>query len=366
MSILTTYIDTSEFGSLKITTDSKKKTPPLIERPRVATIAQLRNYFKKDIDEFRAKYGKEEGEAKFFHDYEPDEVHIRKDNLFMFNGACALWQYALNLGSTVANSALGSSTTLLTNANTYLYVGDGSYLSNAITGTVSINTGSTTLTTSSGSSGLVIGNNLVIATDTSLNVYTIVSGSGTSWTISPAFQGSSNVSAVAAYQITPPNHEQLALTATTNIANQVADSTFPSNPYAAQFNAITGATNASPIVLTVSGADISANDIVSVVEVLGNTAAVGTWVANPASASSITLSGSTGNGAWTSGGYVTKRNVLTMQSTFGSSSGVFTWYEWGLFNGNGANKVMFNRRTVGLGSKASGTSAALKIGMAMV
>lgn len=363
MSSLTYIVDTTLGGLFKVTMDRFRKREPLIERPKMSTLAFLREFKGVDIDEYRAKCGKEEGEAKFFFDNKPSKEIIRKDNLFMFNGASALWNYALGVGTATANTALPTPT-YLTNANAYLYVGDANYTSNALTGTASVTNGSGTITFSSSQSGFTLGlSQIVLSIDSSGQIYTIASGSGTSYVLSPVF-GGTTASGLTAYTITPPNHTQLALVATTNVANQVMDSTFPSNPTSAQFNTITGATNATPVVISGSGMDVSANDIVNVVEMLGSTAN-GTYVANPASASSITLLGSTASGAWTSNGYITKRNVMTAQATFGSSSGVFTWLEWGLFNGNGSNKIMFNRRTVGLGSKSMGTSSALKIGISI-
>jgi hypothetical protein len=359
MSFISTYIDTSNFGLVKASWDTKRKDPPLIERASFETIAMVRHFHGKDIDEFRAKHGKEEGEAKFFHDNTEDERHIRRFNMFLFNGACLLWQAALDNGTTTANTALPTPT-LLTNTNTYLYVSDGGPA--AITGTVSVTNGSGTLTSSSGSSGLVIGNNLVITGDSSSQVYTVVSGSGTSWVIAPVY-GGSTASGLAAGQITPSTHSMTTIQGSTNVASQVADAGFPSNPTTAQFNTISAATNATPIVLTGSGMDISANDIVSVVEILGNTNANGVWVVNPATTSSLTLLGSAGNSAYTSGGLATKRNVLTSQSTFGSSSAIFQWSVWALTNGNGSNRLYMNNKVIALGTKASGTSSALKIGI---
>lgn len=354
-------ISTSFFNIIgKSRLGQRNRRPSNVEVAPWKIVALRRDYHGHDIDEYRAKFGKEEGEATFFHDHEEDERKIIPHNLFMFNGACLLWQFALNLGTTSANSPLASGPTLLTNANTYLYVSDGG--PTLITGTCSINNGSGSLTTSSGSSGLVIGVSLVITTDTSSQVYTVTAGAGTSWTVSPVF-GGSNVSGVTAGYFAAPSHNNVAIPGSTNVAGQVMDATFPSNPFAAQFNAITGATNATPIVLTVSGADINANDICQVVEVLGNTNANNVFVANPASASSITLLGSAGNGSYTSGGLVTKRSVMTFQATYGSSAAVFNWACWALFNGNSTNKIMMNQRNVGLGSKAGGTSSALKVGV---
>jgi hypothetical protein len=67
--------------------------------------------------------------------------------------------------------------------------------------------------------------------------------------------------------------------------------------------AITGATNATPIVLTVaSGHGVVAGDPIFVSGVGGNTAANGTFVAGTVGATTIALQGSAGNAAYTSGG----------------------------------------------------------------
>lgn len=67
--------------------------------------------------------------------------------------------------------------------------------------------------------------------------------------------------------------------------------------------AITGATNATPIVLTVaSGHGVVANDQIFVTGVGGNTAANGTFIVSAVGATTITLQGSAGNGSYTSGG----------------------------------------------------------------
>jgi hypothetical protein len=161
------------------------------------------------------------------------------------------------------------------------------------------------------------------------------------------------------------SHGQTALSGSTNVYGQAADATYPLNAYSAQMNAITAATNASPIVLTLSGSDITAaNTIAQVFEVGGNTAANGIWLINPASTSSATLLNSSGNAAWTFGGYITTRTVFTVQATFGASNGNWTtgWNEWGVFNGNSTNKIMLNRKVSALGVKTGGTTA-LKVGI---
>lgn len=66
--------------------------------------------------------------------------------------------------------------------------------------------------------------------------------------------------------------------------------------------AITGATNASPIVLTTTGTPPATGMKVTVASVGGTTAANGTFTATFASSTTFSLDGSTGNGAYTSGG----------------------------------------------------------------
>lgn len=340
-----------------------------VEHAPVRTIALRRDFENQDIDEFRARWGKEEGEAKFFRDAKETGRVIRKGNMLVFNGACSLWQYALNNGTATANQAFPTPT-LLTNANSYMYVSDGgiSISGQQIAGTCSVNSGSASLTSStSNPANLVIGNYIVIQQDTSSGIYLITAGSGTSWTISPVYGAGTNASGSSYFYIPPSTHSQTAIqgTAGSNVANQVADSTFPSCLSTAQFNSITGASG-TPIALTVSGADISQNDICHVVEVLGNTNANGVWVAGSGTtASNIVLSGSVAGSAYTSGGLVTKRSVLVMQATFGTSAAIFQWNAWSMYNGNGSNKIMINNKIIGLGTKSGSTSSSLKVGLAI-
>jgi hypothetical protein len=71
--------------------------------------------------------------------------------------------------------------------------------------------------------------------------------------------------------------------------------------------AITNATNATPIVLTVpTGHGIAVDDYVRVTGVLGNTAANGVFRASAVAATTVTLEDSAGNAAYTSGGYATE------------------------------------------------------------
>ena len=91
---------------------------------------------------------------------------------------------------------------------------------------------------------------------------------------------------------------------------------------------VTGATNASPIVITaatrdgtldgkhagaaVSGHGLTTGDKVTVSGVLGNTAANGQWTIIVINSTTFSLTGSTGNGTYTSGGswFVTTRDAI--------------------------------------------------------
>ena len=69
---------------------------------------------------------------------------------------------------------------------------------------------------------------------------------------------------------------------------------------------ITAATNASPIAVTTSAAHgLETGDIVVIAGAVGNTAANGQFTVTVVDATHYTLNGSSGNGAWTSGGTAT-------------------------------------------------------------
>lgn len=89
---------------------------------------------------------------------------------------------------------------------------------------------------------------------------------------------------------------------------------------------ITDATNASPIVVTTSGAHgFITGQAVRVKNVAGNTAANGTWVIAVLSSTTFSLTGSTGSGAYVAGGaasFDTDPCVHPMLSTY------FWWEAW--------------------------------------
>ncbi len=78
---------------------------------------------------------------------------------------------------------------------------------------------------------------------------------------------------------------------------------------AAESLTITGASNASPIVITISNHGYATGEQVTIADVLGNTAANGDWTITVLTSSTFSLNGSTGNGAYTSGGTCVVRRV---------------------------------------------------------
>jgi len=69
-----------------------------------------------------------------------------------------------------------------------------------------------------------------------------------------------------------------------------------------QTAAITAASNASPIVVTSALHGLTVGSNVTITGVVGNTAANATFTISAVTANTFSLSGSSGNGAWTSGG----------------------------------------------------------------
>ena len=66
--------------------------------------------------------------------------------------------------------------------------------------------------------------------------------------------------------------------------------------------AITGASNASPIVISSTAHGLSTGDAISVSGVAGNTAANGVFTVTKVDDNSFSLNDTTGNAAYTSGG----------------------------------------------------------------
>ena len=72
-----------------------------------------------------------------------------------------------------------------------------------------------------------------------------------------------------------------------------------------QSTGISGATNATPIVIqTATAHNLQTGETVGINSVIGNTAANGSWVVTVVDSTHFSLNGSAGNGAWSSGGNV--------------------------------------------------------------
>lgn len=92
----------------------------------------------------------------------------------------------------------------------------------------------------------------------------------------------------------------------TNILNDGTRGTVPTR------KTVTGATNASPIVLTAASHGYSTGDRVAVWEVLGNRAANGLWTITVLDVNTFELNGSTGAGTYTSGGSCVKESQILL------------------------------------------------------
>lgn len=89
---------------------------------------------------------------------------------------------------------------------------------------------------------------------------------------------------------------------------------------------VSGATNASPIVITTSAAHgLSTNDVVTIASVGGNTAANGTFKITKVSSTTFQLNGSTGNAAYTSGGTVAAWGRLADAGREGGPGVIRAW-----------------------------------------
>lgn len=84
---------------------------------------------------------------------------------------------------------------------------------------------------------------------------------------------------------------------------------------------ITGATNASPIVVTSASHGLSVGTRVTITGVGGNTAANGTFTISAADTNTFTLSGSTGNSAYTSGGAWNVTGLYKVSLTCSAANG---------------------------------------------
>jgi hypothetical protein len=259
----------------------------------------IRRAFPGDIDAYRAKYGKEEGERRFFDEVKPEDVKVHQGNMLVIGGTSCLWNILVGSGTGSANQTF----TFFNNANASIGVGNSSTASTSR---------DEDLKSSSGSS-----NRQFNGMDSTFPLLYDASGGNTSAVV-----------------------------------------------------AISAATNASPIVITTatqSPAFVN-NDFVHVFGVGGNTAANGLWQVTAVTATSLTLVGTTGNGAYTTGGFATRADVIYFRSTFGPSVANFNWVEFCVANSNpGASTLsagrILNRGTFSLGTKPNTQSWQLGVGI---
>ncbi len=99
---------------------------------------------------------------------------------------------------------------------------------------------------------------------------------------------------------------------------------------------ITAASNASPIKITVANHGFGSGETIVIAGVGGNTAANGTWAITLVDANNFTLNGSTGNGAYTSGGTAVvatrlRRGVFGSPNTTHNIGSVFLRLDDGVF-----------------------------------
>jgi hypothetical protein len=95
--------------------------------------------------------------------------------------------------------------------------------------------------------------------------------------------------------------------------------------YSKTTKTITGATNATPIVITAVAHGYSNGDVVLIEGVLTNTAANGTWTVANKTADTFELTGSVGNGAYGGAGTANVFELLTVTAT-PNEVGVIEWY----------------------------------------
>ena len=65
-----------------------------------------RDSFAADIDEYRALFGKAEGERRFYAENKPVETQEEEGNLLMYGGASCLWECLIGNGTGTAAQTL--------------------------------------------------------------------------------------------------------------------------------------------------------------------------------------------------------------------------------------------------------------------
>jgi len=105
----------------------------------------------------------------------------------------------------------------------------------------------------------------------------------------------------------------------------IADAGSFASYYNTKSRTITGATNATPIVIASAAHGFTTGQQITIAGVVGNTAANGAWSITVVDADHFSLSGSVGNGAYTSGGTAVNPFACLFSPDFASA----WWYAYG-------------------------------------
>lgn len=89
----------------------------LLERPGWGVLAQVETFPMADIDEYRARYGKAEGELRFRLEHSPERIVRSKGNLVLYGGASVIFECLIGNGG-------AGSLSYFNNANAQIGVGD--------------------------------------------------------------------------------------------------------------------------------------------------------------------------------------------------------------------------------------------------
>jgi hypothetical protein len=94
---------------------------PAVRHDRAQWRAKVtREAYPADVDEYRNRYGKEEGERRFFAENAPTDVSEHEDNMLLYGGISNIWQCLIGNGTATAAQNL----TYFNNGNAYIGVGD--------------------------------------------------------------------------------------------------------------------------------------------------------------------------------------------------------------------------------------------------
>jgi len=155
------------------------------------------------------------------------------------------------------------------------------------------------------------------------------------YTENPYITGASAASPIVMQTVSPHNLNQGDTIRQMRVAGvpgangqfQVYQVISPTSYSIYNYEVITGATNASPIVINDTAHPFNTGDTVTIAGVLGNLAANGTWVITVVDQDHYSLNGSTGNGTYTGGGSATRITNGTGTTYVGPSGQYYRFNE---------------------------------------